>query len=365
LAGGVAHDFNNMLSVILGYSELLQSQLPPHNPMLNDLEQIERAGRRAKDITHQLLAFSRKQIIEPALLDLNEVIASAQKGLVRLIGEDIDLSFHPQADLYQIKFDHSQLEQILINLAVNARDAMPQGGRLTIEIANYHFDETQCRDHLKFSSGDYVLLTVSDNGMGMDEETLSHAFEPFFTTKAVGKGTGLGLAMVYGIVNQGGGFIEAHSEPGKGTTFKIYFPRIEETGMPAPETRESPVECGTGTVLVVEDDGMVREMTVEMLKAMGYSVLAEATPRAALEYFEKCEADIDLLITDVVMPELSGAELRDKLLKLRPEIKVLFISGYAGDIIAHHGVLDEGINFVKKPFSMNELAIAVRNVMSR
>jgi two-component system, cell cycle sensor histidine kinase and response regulator CckA len=365
LAGGVAHDFNNMLSVILGYTELLQGQLPPHNPMLDDLAQIERAGRHAKDITHQLLAFSRKQIIEPTLLDLNEVIASAQKGLVRLIGEDIELSFHPQPELHKIKFDHSQLEQILINLAVNARDAMLQGGRLSIKTANFHFHEALCRNHLGFSPGDYVLLTVSDNGMGMDEVTLAHAFEPFFTTKAVGKGTGLGLAMVYGIVNQGGGFIEAHSEPGQGTTFKIYFPRIEETGIPVPETRESPLESGTGTVLVVEDDEMVRDMTVAMLEAMGYSVLAEATPIAALEYFEKDNADIDLLITDVVMPELSGAELRDKLLKLRPETKVIFISGYAGDVIAHHGILDEGINFLKKPFSMNELAIAVRNVMSR
>jgi two-component system, cell cycle sensor histidine kinase and response regulator CckA len=364
LAGGVAHDFNNMLSVILGYTELLQSQLPAHDPMLSDLAQIEKAGKHAKDITQQLLAFSRKQIIEPMLLDLNEVVTSVQKGLVRLIGEDIELSFHPQPNLHKIKFDRSQCEQILINLAVNARDAMPRhGGRLVIETANYHLDSDLCRDRLGFSPGDYVLLTVSDNGAGMDELTLSHAFEPFFTTKAVGKGTGLGLAMVYGIVNQGGGGIEAHSEPGHGATFKIYFPRTEEIETLAPETRESPIEPGTGTILVVEDDGMVRDMTVAMLEAMEYRVFAAATPMAALEYCEKCDTAIDLLVTDVVMPELSGAELRDRLLKLRPEIKVLFISGYAGDIIAHHGILNEGTHFVQKPFSRNDLAAAVRNVM--
>jgi two-component system, cell cycle sensor histidine kinase and response regulator CckA len=363
LAGGVAHDFNNMLSVILGYTELLQNQLPSHDPKLSDLMQIERAGRRAKEITQQLLAFSRKQIIEPTILNLNDVIASVQKGLIRLIGEDINLRFNPQTDLHKIKFDHAQLEQILINLAVNARDAMPQGGRLTIETANAHLDEAFSREHLGLLPGDYALLTVSDNGMGMDKVTLTHAFEPFFTTKAVGKGNGLGLAMVYGIVNQGGGFIEAHSEPEQGTIFKIYFPRIAEIEMPSTETREYRVEPGTGTVLVVEDDGLVRDMTVAMLEAVGYKVLSAATPKAALEYCKKCGTAMDLLITDVVMPELSGAELRDKILKLLPGIKVLFISGYAGDIIAHHGVLDEGINFIRKPFSMSDLATAVRNVM--
>jgi two-component system, cell cycle sensor histidine kinase and response regulator CckA len=365
LAGGVAHDFNNMLSVILGYAELLQSQLPAHDPMLTDLTQIERAGRRAKEITQQLLAFSRKQIIEPTLLDLNEVINTAQKGLIRLIGEDIDLRFNSQPGLHKIKFDHSQLEQILINLAVNARDAMPQGGKLVIETANISLDEAFCREHLGFLAGDYVLLSVSDNGMGMDKVTLAHAFEPFFTTKAVGKGTGLGLAMVYGIVNQGGSFIEANSELGQGTTFKIYIPRVAEKETPLIETRENPVEPGTGTVLVVEDDGMVRDMTVAMLEAVGYKVLSAATPMEALEYCEKCGAAVDLMITDVVMPELSGAELRDKILKMLPGIKVLFISGYAGDIIAHHGVLDQGINFIRKPFSMSDLATAVRNVMQQ
>jgi two-component system cell cycle sensor histidine kinase/response regulator CckA len=363
LAGGVAHDFNNMLSVILGYTELIQSQLPSEDPMVSDLMQIERAGIRARDITHQLLAFSRKQIIEPTCLDLNELIASTKMGLARLIGEDIDLRFCPDPDLYKIKFDHSQLDQILINLAVNARDAMPQGGRLTIETSNIHLDEQFNQGHLGFESGDYVMLTVCDDGIGMDKETLSHAFEPFFTTKAVGKGTGLGLATVYGIVTQGGGLIEANSEPGKGSIFKIYFPRLIEEESPAIETKRYPVEPGKGTVLVAEDDGMVRDITVAMLEAVGYKVVAPTTPMEALKYCENTKMTIDLLVTDVVMPELSGAELRDKILAIRPEMKVLFISGYAGDIIAHHGVLDEGINFIRKPFSMNELALAVRNVI--
>jgi two-component system cell cycle sensor histidine kinase/response regulator CckA len=333
--------------------------------MVGDVVQIERAGRRARDITQQLLAFSRKQIIEPMILDLNELIASTQQGLARLIGEDIDLRFCPATDLFKIKFDHSQLDQILINLAVNARDAMPQGGKLTIETANIRIDESFSRERLGFLPGDYVLLTVSDTGIGMDKVTLTHAFEPFFTTKAIGKGTGLGLATVYGIVSQGGGFIEASSEPGKGSTFKIYFPRMTVHQTPEPERKPFPPVQGTGTVMVVEDDRMVRDMTVAMLESVGYKVLPAETPQDALEFCQKSSTPIDLLITDVVMPELSGAELRDKIIKLRPGIKVLFISGYARDIIAHHGVLDEGINFVRKPFSMNDLAIAVRNVIQR
>jgi len=365
LAGGVAHDFNNMLSVILGYTELIQNQLSPDDPMVGDIMQIERAGRRARDITQQLLAFSRKQIIEPTSLDLNELIAATQKGLARLIGEDIDLRFCPNPDLYKIRFDPSQLDQILINLAVNARDAMPQGGKLTIETVNINIDESFSREHLGFIPGDYVLLTVSDSGMGMDKVTLSHAFEPFFTTKAIGKGTGLGLATVYGIVNQGGGFIEAFSEPGKGSVFKIYFPRMIDEETPALESKGFQPEPGTGTVMVVEDDGMVRDMTVAMLESVGYKVLPAETPKDAIEFCQKSGTTIDLLITDVVMPELSGAELRDRILKMRPGIKVLFISGYASDIIAHHGVLDEGVNFIRKPFSMNDLALAVRNVIQR
>jgi two-component system, cell cycle sensor histidine kinase and response regulator CckA len=363
LAGGVAHDFNNMLSVILGYAELIQTQLTKEDPLLNDVLQIEKAGRRAKDITQQLLAFSRKQIIEPSILDLNEFITSTQKGLSRLIGEDINLHFSPGVDLSKIKFDRSQLDQILINLAANARDAMPQGGHLKIETANVRLDEACRKEHYMLKPGDYVLLTVKDTGVGMDRETLSHAFEPFFTTKAIGKGTGLGLATVYGIVIQGGGFIDADSEPGHGSTFKIYFPRMAEEATVAEEIQEYPMKQGTGRVLVVEDDPMVRDMTVAMLVSVGYEVQAAETPLGALEFCKKNCEPIDLLITDVVMPELSGAELRDKIQEMKPGLKVLFISGYASDIIAHHGILDEGVNFIRKPFTMNDLAKAVQNVI--
>jgi two-component system, cell cycle sensor histidine kinase and response regulator CckA len=349
--------------VILGYTELIQTQLTKEDPLLNDVLQIEKAGRRAKDITQQLLAFSRKQIIEPAIIDLNEFIASTQKGLSRLIGEDIHLYFSPGADLYKIKFDRSQLDQILINLAANARDAMPQGGHLMIETSNVQLKEAFIKEHFMLTPGEHVLLTVTDTGVGMDEETLTHAFEPFFTTKAVGKGTGLGLATVYGIVFQGGGFIKADSEPGRGSTFRIYFPRITEEAIVAEEVPELPMKQGTGRVLVVEDDPMVRDMTVAMLESVGYNVRSAATPMAALEYCEKNFDPIDLLITDVVMPDLSGAELRDKIQVMKPGLKVLFISGYASDIIAHHGILDEGVNFIRKPFTMNDLAKAVQNVI--
>jgi two-component system, cell cycle sensor histidine kinase and response regulator CckA len=363
LAGGVAHDFNNMLSVILGYAELIQTQLAKENPLLNDVMQIERAGRRAKDITQQLLAFSRKQIIEPAMMDLNEFITGTQKGLSRLIGEDINLQFSPGADLYKIKFDRSQLDQILINLAANARDAMPQGGKLKIETSNVQIDEAFSKEHLMLTPGDYVLLTVTDSGVGMDKETLAHAFEPFFTTKAVGKGTGLGLATVYGIVIQGGGFIAAASEPGRGSIFDIYFPRMAEEATVAEGIPEFSMKQGTGRVLVVEDDPMVRDLTVAMLESVGYTVRAAETPSAALEYCKKNRDPIDLLITDVVMPELSGVELRDRIQAMKPDLKVLFISGYASDIIAHHGILDEGVNFIRKPFTMSDLAKAVQNVI--
>lgn len=363
LAGGVAHDFNNMLSVILGYSELIQTQLNANDPIRNDVEQIEKAGRRAKDITQQLLAFSRKQIIEPTIIDLNELINSIQKNLARLIGEDIDLKFTPGPDLFKIRFDHSQLDQILINLAANARDAMPQGGRLAIETSNVFLDNTFCREHLGFAAGNYVLLTVADSGVGMDRETLAHAFEPFFTTKAIGKGTGLGLATVYGIVVQGGGWIEAESEPGRGTLFRIYFPSIVEDALANPEQEASAIRSGAGNILVVEDDKLVRRMTVAMLESVGYKVHEAATARDALQYCEKTGNAVDLLITDVVMPELSGTELRDRIQALRPGLKVLFISGYASDVVAHHGIADEGVNFIRKPFSMNDLARAVQKII--
>jgi two-component system, cell cycle sensor histidine kinase and response regulator CckA len=363
LAGGVAHDFNNMLGVILGYAELIKHRLPAEDPLLQDIVQIERAAGRSKDITAQLLAFSRKQIIETRLMDLNDLIESDQNTFARLIGEDIDLRFYPGEDLWKIKADPSQIEQILVNLVVNARDAMPSGGKLTIETANIHLDEAYCRDHLGFTPGYYVLLGVSDDGAGMDRETLKYIFEPFFTTKEIGKGTGLGLAMVYGVVKQNDGFINVYSEPGQGTTFKIYLARSME-GVEIPEQdNEAQVAFGSGRVLLVEDDEMVRNMTTEMLETIGYTVLTTGNPLDALALCEMRDNRIDLVITDVVMPGMSGRELRDRIKALLPDMKILFMSGYTANVIVHHGVLENGVHFLQKPFSMNDLALKVREAI--
>jgi two-component system, cell cycle sensor histidine kinase and response regulator CckA len=364
LAGGVAHDFNNMLSVILGYAELIKADLTPDDKLFREVQEIEKAALRSRDITRQLLAFSRKQIIAPRPMDLNRLITDTQKTLARLIGEDIDLNFFPGDDLWNIKFDPSQMEQILMNLAVNARDAMPGGGKLTLETTNIRLNEDYCRMHLGFMPGSYVLLAVSDDGMGMDRETLQNAFEPFFTTKETGKGTGLGLATVYGIINQNNGFINVYSEPGQGTTFRIYLPRSTEGLAPLEEASERKVMHGSGNILLVEDDDMVRTMTTDMLETIGYTVQATGSPMEALSLCEGGDATIDLVITDVVMPGMSGRELRDKLGVIRPDIKVLFMSGYTSNVIVHHGVLEAGVNFVQKPFSMNDLAKKVREVMA-
>jgi PAS domain S-box-containing protein len=363
LAGGVAHDFNNMLSVILGYSELIKSGLPAGNPLLKDVLEIEKAASHSRDITRQLLAFSRKQIIAPKTIDLNKLIMQTKKTLSRLIGEDIHLRFLPKKNLGKVRFDPSQIDQILVNLAVNARDAMPDGGMLTIEISKVYLDEDYCRLHIECRPGHYVLMMVSDDGAGMKKETQSHIFEPFFTTKEVGKGTGLGLATVYGIVKQNGGYINVYSELGRGTTFKIYIPRIMEEDEVRKNTEEVPLASGSGTVLLVEDDDMVRRMTSAMLKKIGYKVIAAETPLNALSYCEKENMRIDILLTDVVMPKMSGKELRDKIKAIRPDIKVLFMSGYTADVILHHGVIDEGVYFVQKPFSLNDLACKIRNAV--
>jgi two-component system, cell cycle sensor histidine kinase and response regulator CckA len=363
LAGGVAHDFNNMLSVILGYSELIKLNLSESDPLMIDMMEIEKAATRSRDITRQLLAFSRKQIIAPMLVDLNGLITSIQKTLSRLIGEDIDLQFFPTDGLWKIKFDPSQMQQILINLAANARDAMPNGGKLTIETRKIYLDEAYCKMQIGISPGHYVLLGVSDDGVGMNKETLQNVFEPFFTTKETGKGTGLGLATVYGIVKQNDGFINVYSEPGKGTSFKIYIPRNIEEGEVSEEVEEAVVASGSGTVLLVEDDDMVRKMTTEMLEAIGYTVLPTGDPSEALTLCEKDDIHIDLLITDVIMPGMSGKELRDRIEANRPEIKVLFMSGYTSNVIVHRGVLEDGVHFVQKPFSMSDLARNVRNAI--
>jgi PAS domain S-box-containing protein len=364
LAGGVAHDFNNMLSVILGYAELIKLRLPRYDPLLKDVLEIERAAARSRDLTVQLLAFSRKQVITPLLVDLNDLVMNMKKTLSRLIGEDVDLQFYPGRDLWKIKFDLSQMQQVLINLTTNARDAMPGGGKLTVETANIYLNEAYCKMHLGFSPGYYVLLGVSDDGTGMDKETLQHLFEPFFTTKEPGRGTGLGLATVYGIVRQNGGFINVYSEPGKGTTFKIYIPRSLEEGDIQKEAKEESVASGSGTVLLVEDDDMVRRMTSEMLEAIGYTVTASGSPAEAESLCENQDLHIDLLITDVVMPGMSGKELRDRIQVKRPGMKVLFMSGYTSNVIVHRGVLEEGVHFLQKPFSMNDLAGKIREAMS-
>ena len=364
LAGGVAHDFNNMLSVILGYAELIRNRLSGGDPLLKYVSQIEKAGGHSRDLTRQLLAFSRKQIIAPKPVRLNDLINETKKTLSRLIGEDVDLRFFPAKDLWMVNCDPSQVEQILVNLVVNARDAMPDGGALTIESANVRLDEDFCRKHVEAMPGEYVLFTVSDDGLGMDKETLSQIFEPFFTTKGMGEGTGLGLATVYGIVQQSGGFINVYSEPGLGTTFRIYFPRSMEEGEVREDDEEIPAASGGGTVLLVEDDEMVRDMTTVMLEALGYTVLVAGSPEDAVRFCGKREEPIDLLMTDVVMPGMNGAELRDRIEAIRPGIKVLFMSGYTSKVIVHHGVLEEGVNFLQKPFTMKDLARMVRAVIT-
>jgi two-component system, cell cycle sensor histidine kinase and response regulator CckA len=363
LAGGVAHDFNNMLSVILGYAELIKAKLPDGDPFLKDVLAIEKAANHSRDITRQLLAFSRKQIIAPRVINLNELIASSGNTLSRLIGEDIDLRLYPGENLWQINFDPAQIEQILINLAVNARDAMPDGGKLTIETENCHLDKAYCLKHLGFKPGQYVFLGVSDDGTGMDNEIQSHLFEPFFTTKEVGKGTGLGLATVYGMVKQNGGFIICYSEPGRGTTFKIYIPRVVEDGKAAEAPRETPVAYGAGRILLVEDDEMVREITKDILEELGYTVLSADTPQEAIALCEHRNTIVDLLLTDVVMPEMSGRELGNRIAVIRPGIKVLYMSGYTSNVIAHRGVLDKGVHFIQKPFRINDLANKIHELI--
>jgi PAS domain S-box-containing protein len=365
LAGGVAHDFNNVLTAILGFCELLMEEMDPHGHQYADVLQIKKAGERAASLTRQLLAFSRKQILQPAVLDPNTLIRNLEPMLRRLIIESIDLSVSLRPDLGRVRIDPIQLEQILMNLAVNAADAMPDGGRLTIETADAALDREYQQHHVPVVPGDYVAVIVSDTGNGMDEATRRHIFEPFFTTKGVGKGTGLGLSTVYGIVKQSGGYVWVYSEPGQGTTFKIYLPRIAEAadGSPeaAPTSREVPV--GTETVLVVEDDEAVRELTKEILQRSGYRVFDAGNPREAIQVASECGAAIDLLLTDVVMPESEGLPLFERLAKSRPALRVLYMSGYADEAVVRHGVLAAGTPFLQKPFTPHVLARKVRAVL--
>lgn len=364
LAGGVAHDFNNLLTAICGHSEMCLRRLTPEDPLHRHIEGIKRTGERAAALTRQLLAFSRKQILQPQVMDLNHVVVELSKMLQRLIGEDIDLLMGLEADLGKVKADPNQLEQVLMNLCVNARDAMPKGGKLTVETSNVTLGEEFAGQHLSVPPGNYVMLAVSDTGCGMDAVTQARIFEPFFTTKEVGKGTGLGLATVYGIVKQSGGSIWVYSELNQGTTFKIYLPSVEGAAekLKAP-TGVQELVSGVETVLLVEDEEVVREMAMEILQECGYKVLQAEDGVEALRLARQYTGEIHLMLTDVVMPKMSGRELADQITHLRPHLKVLYMSGYTDDAIVHHGVLDEGTAFLAKPFSMDALARKVREML--
>jgi PAS domain S-box-containing protein len=364
LAGGVAHDFNNLLTIILGYSILLLRELGPEDPRRAPLEGIKEAGDRAAALTQQLLAFSRRQVLAPQVLDLNAVVADMEEMLRRLIGEDIDLLTVLKPELGLIKADRSQIEQILMNLVVNARDAMPTGGKLTIETAAAELDEAYARRHPGVTPGAHVMLAVSDTGHGMDEATRARIFEPFFTTKEKGKGTGLGLAVVYGIAKQSGGSIWVYSEPGRGTTFKVYLPRVEavpEKAAAVPVNERS--HRGTETVLLVEDEAAVRSFVREILQSNGYVVLEASQAGEALEACERHAAPIHLLLTDVVLPATSGPELAGRLKSLRPEAKILYMSGYTDNAVVHHGVLEPHVALLQKPFTPAALLRKVREVL--
>jgi PAS domain S-box-containing protein len=364
LAGGVAHDFNNLLTVILGYSQILADGLPPGSRLADSTGQIKSAADRAAGITRQLLAFSRKTVLSPRVINLNEVVLNLDSLLRRLIGDDIEVFTVPAKDLGAVKADPSQIEQVVMNLALNARDAMPQGGKVTLETSNVTLDGLYARDHQSVEPGRYVMLAVSDTGEGMSAETQARIFEPFYTTKEVGKGTGLGLSMVYGIVKQSGGFIWVYSEPNRGTTFKIYFPRIDQPAelLPA-EKHVDKVQRGTETILLVEDDEQLRQLSSSVLAHCGYNVLVASTPEEGLAVCRANSKDIGLLVTDVVMPRMNGRQLAEQILKLHPAMKVLYISGYTNNAIVHYGVLDSGLWFLPKPFTLSALVAKVREVL--
>jgi PAS domain S-box-containing protein len=365
LAGGIAHDFNNMLSVINGYSEMLLKKTPPPDPKHDLIREINKAGERSAALTQQLLAFARKQTISPKLLDLNDTVAGMLKMLQRLIGENIELFWKPAANLWKVKMDPSQINQILANLLVNARDAISNSGKVTIETGKANLDEAFCQMHPDSTPGKYVVLSVADNGCGMSKETIEHIFEPFFTTKKIGEGTGLGLATVFGIVKQNNGLINVYSELEKGSRFKIYLPMHESENGTKDDSHESRIIfTGTETVLLVEDEDALLQFTKMILEQMGYTVLSANAPEKALELSEEHKGDIHILITDVVMPGMSGRALNDKIRAGRPGIKCLFISGYTADIIAHNGVLDPDIHFLEKPFTAEELSAKLREALS-
>jgi signal transduction histidine kinase/ActR/RegA family two-component response regulator len=365
LAGGIAHDFNNHLGIILGHSELLAEHLGSDAPSHKRLDIIQDAAKRAASLTRQLLAFSRRQVFEPSICDLNRIITELEKMLRPLIGEDIELVTRLEPALERVRVDPAQIDQVIMNLAVNARDAMPEGGLLTMETSNVELDAAYASKHAIVVPGSYVLLAVTDNGMGMDQETQSHMFEPFFTTKEKGKGTGLGLATVYGIVKQSGGYIWVYSEPGRGTTFKIYLPQIQEALLEAEAERPLPmVVRGVETVLVVEDEAVLRELACEFLRSSGHKVLSAGNGAEALAISKRHAGPIHLLLTDAVMPGMSGRELAQRLHDVRPETKVLYVSGYTDDTVLRNGLLEAGTAFLQKPFTRDSLARKVRAVLA-
>ncbi len=362
LTGGIAHDFNNLLGVIIGYSEILENRLPPGDPLHKECLQIKKAGQSAASLTRQLLAFSRQQVLEPKVLDINSIVLSVEKMLRRLIGEHIDLRTSLEPALGSVKADQGQIEQVIINLAVNARDAMPQGGKLLIETANVNLDEDYARRHPPQLPGAYVLLSVADTGMGMDAETQSHIFEPFFTTKEVGKGTGLGLATVYGVVRQSDGHIWVYSELGQGTTFKIYLPRAGQTaGLQQPAAVPADALRGSETILLVEDEEALRELTRSLLEGAGYTVLEASLPEEAIEIARQERGPIHLLLSDMVMPGMTGKDLATQLTPVRPEMKVVYMSGYTG--FTHAGLADSEIALLGKPFTREKLLRKMRETL--
>jgi PAS domain S-box-containing protein len=366
LAGGIAHDFNNLLMVISGYSEFLLERLGDEPQLRGPAQEIASAAERASSLTRQLLAFSRKQMLAPRVVNLNDVATENVKMLTRMIGEDIDLVIAPSPDLWSVRADAGQIEQVIMNLAVNARDAMPSGGKLTIETSNVTLDEDYARLHSPVRPGDYVMVAVSDTGAGMDTETQSHIFEPFFTTKGT-KGTGLGLSTVYGIVKQSGGYIWVYSEMGRGTTFKIYLPRVASTGEAVAQFAAPPefrkVEPGTETILLVEDEANLRYLARQYLEKQGYKVIEAADGAVAMQIAVAHEKIIHLLLTDVIMPGMNGRELAQRISEIRPNVKVLYMSGYTENVIGHNGMLDAGIRLLQKPFNLRDLKSIVREVL--
>jgi len=363
LAGGIAHDFNNMLTAINGYSELTLRRLDENDPLRPNIEEIKKAGERSAELTKQLLAFSRRQMLQSKVLDINQVVSDTVLMLERLIGEDIDLVTVLDSNTANIEADPGQLSLVILNLVVNSRDAMPDGGTITIETKNVFLDDAYARQHVSVKPGPYVMLSIGDTGIGMDAQTQQQIFEPFFTTKEVGKGTGLGLSTVYGIIKQSNGNIWVYSEVGKGTVFKIYLPQITESSSPIEEAKPTDSFLGTETILVVEDEDMVRNLTVEVLESCGYEVLQARNGIEALDFCKSYKEKIDLLITDIVMPQIGGRELAERMLHEDPSLCVLFTSGYTDDAIVRHGILEEDANFIQKPFNLDDLGKKVRELL--